>query len=229
MAITKATASAVAPAAKGDLVVGSATNDAAVLGVGSNDTVLTADSSTATGLKWAAPAAATSSWTQLVASNTNLTVGSGSVTFSSLSGYNKLLIMVRYAACNSGSASIRIRFNSDSGNNYSWFVGEVIAASSYATNIVSDDVSINTDSLRWAQFSSNTNSDCAGFLLVDGANSTGTKSYTFTTGCTPGGGSNGKLISGAGYYTGTSVISSVTVFPSAGSWTQGGIYIYGGN
>jgi hypothetical protein len=54
MAITKATASSVAPAAKGDLVVGSATNDAAVLGVGSNDQVLTADSSTATGLKWAA-------------------------------------------------------------------------------------------------------------------------------------------------------------------------------
>ena len=57
MPITKATASSVAPAAKGDLVVGSATNDAAVLGVGSNDQVLTADSSTATGLKWATPAA----------------------------------------------------------------------------------------------------------------------------------------------------------------------------
>jgi hypothetical protein len=56
MAITKATASSIAPAAKGDLVAGSATNDAAVLGVGSNDQVLTADSSTATGLKWATPA-----------------------------------------------------------------------------------------------------------------------------------------------------------------------------
>jgi hypothetical protein len=56
MAITKATASSIAPAAKGDLVVGSATNDAAILGVGSNDQVLTADSSTTTGLKWATPA-----------------------------------------------------------------------------------------------------------------------------------------------------------------------------
>jgi hypothetical protein len=56
MPITKATASSIAPAAKGDLVVGSATNDAAVLAVGSNDQVLTADSSTATGLKWAAVA-----------------------------------------------------------------------------------------------------------------------------------------------------------------------------
>jgi len=57
MPITKATASSIAPAAKGDLVVGSATNDASVLAVGTNNHVLTADSTTATGLKWAAPVA----------------------------------------------------------------------------------------------------------------------------------------------------------------------------
>ena len=64
MAITKATASSVAPAAKGDLVVGSATNDAAVLSVGSANQVLTVDSSTTTGLKWATPASGVTTWTQ---------------------------------------------------------------------------------------------------------------------------------------------------------------------
>ena len=54
MAITKASSSAVAPAAKGDLVVGNATNDSGVLAVGTAAQVLTVDSSTATGLKWAA-------------------------------------------------------------------------------------------------------------------------------------------------------------------------------
>jgi hypothetical protein len=52
MPITKATSNAVAPAAKGDLVVGNATNDSGVLAVGTANQVLTVDSSTATGLKW---------------------------------------------------------------------------------------------------------------------------------------------------------------------------------
>jgi hypothetical protein len=57
MAITKATASSIAPAAKGDLVVGSGTNDAAVLAVASTaGYLLSVDSAESTGLKWAAPA-----------------------------------------------------------------------------------------------------------------------------------------------------------------------------
>jgi hypothetical protein len=43
--------------AKGDLIAGTAADTVARLAVGSNNTVLTADSSTATGLKWAAPGA----------------------------------------------------------------------------------------------------------------------------------------------------------------------------
>lgn len=50
-AVAKATVDA-----KGDLIAGTADNTIARLAVGANDTVLTADSSTATGLKWAAPA-----------------------------------------------------------------------------------------------------------------------------------------------------------------------------
>ena len=56
MAITKASSNAVAPAAKGDLVAGTTTNDSGVLAVGANGTVLTAASGQATGLEWATPA-----------------------------------------------------------------------------------------------------------------------------------------------------------------------------
>jgi hypothetical protein len=58
MAITKATASSIAPAAKGSIVVGSATNDAGVLAVGTDTHILVADSAESLGMKWAAPAAA---------------------------------------------------------------------------------------------------------------------------------------------------------------------------
>jgi len=60
MPISKASSNAVAPAAKGDLVVGNATNDSGILAVGSANQVLTVDSSTATGLKWATPASGSS-------------------------------------------------------------------------------------------------------------------------------------------------------------------------
>jgi hypothetical protein len=42
--------------AKGDIIAATAADTVARLAVGANDTILTADSTTATGLKWAAPA-----------------------------------------------------------------------------------------------------------------------------------------------------------------------------
>jgi len=44
--------------AKANLLTATAADTPAIIAVGANDTILTADSSTATGLKWAAPAAA---------------------------------------------------------------------------------------------------------------------------------------------------------------------------
>jgi hypothetical protein len=63
--------------AKGDIIAATAADTAARLAVGANDTVLTADSTTATGLKWAAASGGGltySAWTPTV---TNLTVGNG--------------------------------------------------------------------------------------------------------------------------------------------------------
>ena len=64
--------------AKGDLIVATAADTPARLAVGSNDQVLTVDSSTATGLKWAA--VSTPSFTSWTPTWTGVTVGNGTVT-----------------------------------------------------------------------------------------------------------------------------------------------------
>lgn len=62
--------------AKGDLITATAADTPARLAVGANDTVLTADSSTATGLKWATPSSGLTytTWTPTIA---GITVGNG--------------------------------------------------------------------------------------------------------------------------------------------------------
>jgi hypothetical protein len=112
MPITKATASSIAPAAKGNLVVGSATNDAAVLGVGANNTVLTADSAEATGLKWATVSAG--GMTQLATG----TLSGSSVTLSSISAdYNNLLLVIKNVTF-SAQDVFRLRWNGITGASY---------------------------------------------------------------------------------------------------------------
>ena len=133
MAISKATASSIAPAAKGDLVAGSATNDAAVLAVGANDTVLTADSTEATGLKWAA--AASGGMTSLATG----TLSGTSVTLSSISGsYVNLFLVITNPFTNSGS-NLTARINSVSSADYS---GVILQTGGTATDTYSSNSSL---------------------------------------------------------------------------------------
>jgi hypothetical protein len=81
--------------AKGDLVVGTGADTFDKLTVGANDTVLTADSSTATGLKWAAPATPSSGLT-LIQRSTFTNVANTGSTFDGLftSTYNAYYVSI---------------------------------------------------------------------------------------------------------------------------------------
>jgi hypothetical protein len=80
--------------AKGSLLSASAASTPAVLAVGSNDQVLTADSSTTTGLKWAAP----SSGGMTLLSTT--TLSGASTTISGISGSYNTLVAIIYGVTN---------------------------------------------------------------------------------------------------------------------------------
>ncbi len=79
-AVTITNSMATAIDAKGDLVAGTGADTFARLAVGTNDHVLTADSTAATGLKWAAVPTPTYSWTTYTPSNTGITLGNGTQT-----------------------------------------------------------------------------------------------------------------------------------------------------
>jgi len=123
--------------AKGDLIAAAAADTPARLAVGANDTVLTADSSTATGLKWAAASAGG----MTLISTVNASAAS-SVSFTSIPTTYKHLLLIWEEVFQNSFLNYywSVRFNNDSGSDYR-FRGIYYndAASPQNTNFISAD------------------------------------------------------------------------------------------
>jgi hypothetical protein len=115
--VTVTNSMATAIDAKGDLVAGTGADAFSRLAVGANDTVLTADSTAATGLKWATPTAG--GYTAIATTTLNNTATS--YTYSSLGSYKHIVIVgMGLQTSNTAATDLAIEFNGDTGSNYYW-------------------------------------------------------------------------------------------------------------
>jgi hypothetical protein len=195
--------------AKGDLIAATAADTPARLAVGANDTVLTADSSEATGLKWATPA----SGGMTLLSTT--TLSGATVTVSGISGSYKDLVGVIIGVTN---ATADGEFQVDPNG------ADVV-------NMGGVYVPGGVDSFTNQQFRTigntidRTNTDNAfTFTISNYANTTNFKPATWHGAWFQG--SNYRLIFG-GVVSTNSAITSIVLSNTGGSLTAGTLLLYG--
>jgi hypothetical protein len=100
--------------AKGDIIAATAADTVSRLAVGANDTVLTADSTAATGLKWATPTSG--GMTQLASGSLSGTA----VNLTSISGSYKQLVLYVHNIYVDVATRLYMRLNTDTGSNYTY-------------------------------------------------------------------------------------------------------------
>ena len=200
--------------AKGDLIGGTGADTFARLAVGANDTVLTADSTTATGLKWATPSSG--GYTQLASG----TLSSGQVDITSIStSYRDLVLIIRNYKPTSDNSSIYWAFNADRNNRYTWNQSVLTDTgltfgNNYAVGGRGNDNSV-ANGLTILTIPDYANTSTWKIAFTEGieVNATTTTSFNFVR----------NMI----FYNQTAAITQINILDSGGSFTSGNYVLYG--
>lgn len=213
--------------AKGGLLIGTGSGTVSELAVGTNNYVLTADSTQTTGVKWAAAAAGgTSNYSLLNSGGTALT-GASTITVSSISGQEKIVVVVDGASSANASAEMYLRINADSGTNY-WYGGQRLVGDSTAYLLSnSNGFRTTTTSIYLGQMSDNSGSTISAGISINGGTTTGGKSFQGACGTARSTGLNYYTSVVNGVYLGSAAITSVSIISSTGNFDAGTIYVYG--
>jgi hypothetical protein len=202
--------------AKGDIIAATADNTVARLAVGANDTVLTADSTTATGLKWATPSGGAGNMV-LIASGS---LSGASVSITSLSTYTELYLQFQDATNNSGADFTWLTINSNGAQDYEDFGfkwdGSAMSRYQGASTFFSlsaDSVNRTTATNQFTIFLSNCKNP--GF----------TRSATISEYVRQGGG-NG-IFNARGVYDVSEAVSSIQFGNFGGTWSAGTYRLWG--
>jgi hypothetical protein len=211
--VTVTNSMATAIDAKGDLVAGTGADTFAKLTVGANDTILTADSSTATGLKWATPAGGGG---MTLLSTTTLSGASTTISVTP-TGYLNLYILATKVNCGS-NARLYLAPNGQTS------ISQTAGLLNYTAGLQTDNFNldyIKTNDLKAAE----TNNS----FVYEIFNVNSTTEYKNWSGVFGFEDSSNRLSaqSGSGIIRTNSAISSLVFSPAAGTFSGGTVLVYG--
>ena len=203
--------------AKGDIIAATAADTVSRLAVGANDTVLTADSTTATGLKWASAGGALS--VAQIATG-SLPTGTNVLTFTGLTqDYLVLRISQLNQATNGGNLTIKLNNDSTSGNyNYTSMWAAAAGSNAGSANSTTATSAVILTNLGANELGNST-------IILSNNKTTGFKTFEMNSNGIDSGGQL-RIQPTSGMYLGSAALTRIDITAS-GNFTAGTYTLWG--